>query len=304
LSCTPRKPYIARSFKGAGDIRFSGSTTQIEKILKDLEQERDNSLQAFSSEDLVDLFLRMQINVFTSIYFLALVEFKDEIKDLGDTYRSYFRSRVNAVRYLLELYLTCAYIVQSTDRFNEVYSLSISQKVNLYINDLDLHKRANNIQKQPTLDALNARRAEYIKFISTFGNFSNKMPKSIDDIINNSYENGQISKNKLENNAKSYGFKYFKNNSINFSNEIKNNANIDKRQRENMFRAYDLLSIDVHPTVASLTELEKFIGANLVAKRDQISKRDELSISLLRIVGEHMLSLARKLIAEKVNAPI
>lgn len=274
-------------------------TTDIERILKELEKERDKSLQIFSNTELVDLFLRAQLNIFTSVYFLALVEFKDESKELADTYRIYFRSRTNAVRYLLELYLTFAHIVESQDRFNKIYSFNISQQINLFINDLDLDCRANHAQKPSTLKALNSRRSAYKNFLRTFGNHSNKMPSSIDDITNAALENGLFSKTKLNRVAISFGFEYFKHTIINFSEEIRKNKNIDTKQKENIIRAYDLLSLDVHPTVSSITEFEQFIGSSLENKHKIIQYRDELSISLLRIVGEHMLSLIKNLIAQK-----
>lgn len=276
-------------------------TAHIEKILKELEKERNNSLKHLSDTDLVDLFLRMQINIFTSVYFLALVEFKDKTLEFADTYRIYFRARINAVRYLLELYLTFAHIMEANNRLSKVYSLNISQQINLFINDLDLDNRANQEQKPSTLKALVDRRAAYKSFVGTFKSTSHTMPSSVDDIINNARENGVISKAKLAKNAKAYGFEYFKHNIINFSEEIRNNANVDTKQRENILRAYDLLSLDVHPTVAGFTEFEQFIGSIPENKHKLILNKDELAISLLKVIGEHMLSLSRKLIAEKVT---
>lgn len=265
-------------------------TGDLEKLLKKLENERNKTLTALSNRKLVERFFRMQINIFTSTYFLALVELKDEIDDLASAYRIYFRLKVNAVRYLLELYLTTAHIAFSpkADRFREVYSLAISEKINIHKIDLELHQLSRNKQTQ---DKLDRNRSEYTEFIKTFGNLSNRMPSSIDDF----FTNGKPTQSSVS----CSGITYYKHGKINYTEEMKNNSSIIEPTKTHFLLAYPLLSLETHPSISSLEDFEKFIGLDELHKKKEIQYKREQLKTLLKLVGEQMLFLIKDLLAGK-----
>lgn len=263
---------------------------KLEKILKELEKERDTSLVIFSNQELVDLFFQMQINIFVSTYFLAFTELRDKINDISSMYRAYFCTRISAVRYLLELYLSVAHIASLpiSGRSDEVFSLAISEKINIHKVDLELHKISNT---QNTQNKINENRTEYQKFIETFNDLSDKIPKTIDGFfINGILNKAAISTSEI---------KYFNHGKINYTEEIKTNQNIKESTKEYFLLTYSLLSLDVHPTISSLGEFEKFIGLGEEQKKISIQNKRKQLETLLKLISEQMLSLTRSLLIEK-----
>lgn len=261
---------------------------ELQKIVNELSVVRDEAIKTFSKNELVDRFFLSQINIFTSTYFLASTELLSEIKDLNDAYPAYFRLRVSAVRYLLELYLTSAHIanLSQADRFARVHAMSIKEKIDLHQTDLEIHKLSPT---EATLDKLNNNGKEYIEFLSLHGNLDNKLPSSIDDF----FENGTSVKKSL----KQFGI----GTDIKYTEEIKNNSKIPEDTKIKMFSMYSLLSLDIHPKLTTIIEFEKFIGFTEEQKRTEIQKgRDEVG-AFLKFISQHMLILTKEVLVEKQN---
>lgn len=261
---------------------------ELQKIVDELSAERNKSLTSLSDNELVDIFFRIHINIFTSTFFPASVELLDEIKDLNSAYMVYFRLRTNAVRYLLELYLTFAHIanLSQADRFVRVHVMSIKEKIDLHQTDLEIHKLSPT---EATLDKLNNNGKEYIEFLSLHGNLDNKLPSSIGDF----FENGTSVKKSL----KQFGV----GSDIKYTEEIKNNSKISEDTKIQLFSMYSLLSLYAHPKLSTIVKFEKFIGFTEEQKRTEIQKgRDEVG-AFLKFISQHMLILTKEVLVEKQN---
>ena len=113
-------------------------------VAKSLLVERDAYFDLLKSND-KDLYTKVlvrNINIFTTSYFLTLDDEEDVIdwKDTKSIYRKYYSTRFNALRYLLETYLTTLKLFATNpDKRNSlVYSLALSEKILGHKEDKDI----------------------------------------------------------------------------------------------------------------------------------------------------------------------
>ncbi|HEV7702198.1 MAG TPA: hypothetical protein VGO63_02015 [Candidatus Paceibacterota bacterium] len=242
-------------------------------IGKSLEEERDFYLNL--NGDLSTEVLKRQINIFFSIYILSISDENDSLDgvDTLKLYRSFYSTKFNGVRFLLELFLTSFEIFsQENDKEKNMltYSMAISEKINIYsINkDILLLNSSNDGYKKTLKDG----ERNYIDFLKKYGKISPLVP----DKIENFFPSGQnlLTYSKESEFYKNFGFKYYRHSKLNYGNIMRDNeklkALIERLKRANIFSSvidegflrniYFLISGEMHPTISTIEHFETFIS--------------------------------------------
>jgi len=261
-------------------------------ILKSLQEIRDDLIRKDDGSPQSHL-LTMQVNTFASIYFFALTEIVEvDVSDLQKTYVTYLKSRSNAVRYLFELYLTFAHFTATPSEklFSKAYNFLLSGKLHIHWLDLKNREIAKvlGISKELTETKLDINRTGYRLMLQEWGKLDERMPDEIDLF----YEGNEIRKNIND----SFGITLLRHGKIDYSGEIQNNILIpnEKDVRNILKMLYPLISLDAHPTPASLIDLDLFIGKTPEEKKVMTIGRTDAIATWLAFFGKLFLSISEK----------
>lgn len=271
---------------------------KLTQILRDLESIRDKLIERHDGTPQSQVFAK-QANIFVSTYFFTFTGLIDvDVTDLQKTYSAYIKSRLEATRYLFELYLTFAHFVSiaPNERFARAYTFLLSGKLDIHRLDLKNCELAalRGMSPEATNYKLEINRNGYRLMLQEWGKLSDKMPDEIDLFFEGT---------EIKNNAKAiFGINLFRHSKIDYTGEIRNNVHIpDAGNIRDIFRvSYPLLSLDAHPTPASLIDFEIFIRKTFEQKQVMVKGRDDAAIAWLSLIGEQFLLLSESLLAEEV----
>lgn len=256
------------------------------EIGKLLEAKRDLYVE-LSDSDFVHNVLFLQLNAFFSNFILS-IEDAEEINhssnDSKNCYIIYSRVKHTSIRYLFELYLTMAHMLNHSDPYNAALSLALSQQVKLHKINLQLDDSRQNVD---SLKALDHGRENYTHVVKKLERkWASLLPHSIDELSNDT-------------NWSKYNLKYWKNAKIEYKHEIENNPLIFKSSSQvlptdtiqRLTHIYSMLSLNSHPTFATLEELNTFITKEQPDKVEFINKTKQFNGTILRVIGKAMYNL-------------
>jgi hypothetical protein len=246
-------------------------------VAKSLLEERDAYLELLklNDKDLYTTVLVRNINIFTTSYFLTL-EDEEDLINWGDTksvYREYYSIRFNALRYLLETYLTTLklFATNSENRSSLVYSLALSEKILGHKEDKDiLSFDSTNSDFRKTLKNNDV---EYTKFNKHYGKISPLVPDSIEDYFIGGVNNPLTDKDF----QLTYGFKPEPSGRINYTHVIEQgDTKIKLLEHFELLKSvgifanqiqfsilknmYSIFSKEAHPTFSSIETFEKYLA--------------------------------------------
>ncbi len=262
-------------------------------ILKKLEEiSRTYQVKAQANNGLAESILAFHINIFFTTYAIAVADFpKDSVQEDGSEamYFAYLRNKFSPARYLLELYLTIARIMnemKNGDGIKFSASMWLSEKVN--IQKIDTYVDSS-LPSAATATKLENNRKEYKNFIAIYGkNWQPALPKELDLLLP---PNKKFAAFNLE---------FIQHGKLNYSQEIDTNPIAIKAVEKEMTATntvatlhglYNLVSAYIHPTLTSIKELEQFISKPAPEKSELLNSAKSFNISMLRIVGKGVINL-------------
>lgn len=284
-------------------------------IGKSLENERDFWFQNMDNKELYMQILKTELNIFFFIYILSITDEKDVATDTDtlSLYRKFYSTKFNGVRFLLELLLSSIEIFsQETEqeKNNFVFSLALSEKINGYSINKDI------LALDPLNDAyretLSKDKRGYSAFLSKYGKISPLVPDDMDTFFPSNEPNLLSNRKGSESFAK-FGFRYCKNNKINYSDIINNSqklkdlieqlqgANILALAVDSVFlrNMYSLLSGISHPTFSAIELSENFISQKSPDQVKICLNDQDTNDALLKVIGVLMDALYKDFRGEK-----
>jgi hypothetical protein len=275
---------------------------------KSLLEERDIYLDLLKSndKDLYTMVLARNINIFTTSYFLTLDDEEEVIdwKDTKSVYRKYYSTRFNALRYLLETYLTTLklFATDSDNRNNFVYSLALSEKILGHKDDKDILSFDNT--NTNFIQTLKNNDTQYGKFNEHYGKISLLVPDSIEEYFIGGGSN-PLNNKKFQ---LTYGFKPEPSGKINYTHVIEQGdtkvkllEHFETLKNEGIFVQeiqfsilkimYSLFSKEAHPTFSSIEIFEKYIANQ--NKESLIKEKIHQNETFLKVLGALMDTLCK-----------
>ncbi len=143
---------------------------KVELIGKSLEQERDYLLQETSI--IHKIVLQRQINTFFSVYFLSISAQENKnlqtSEDILKLYRTFYHTKFNGVRFLLELFLVSLYILDDETKSDyKAFSLCLSERINEH-KEVDLYMMQINPNKKEHIEKIKKNESELPLFLNKF----------------------------------------------------------------------------------------------------------------------------------------
>jgi hypothetical protein len=284
-------------------------------IGKSLENERDFWFQNMGNEELYMQVLKTELNIFFFIYILSITD-ETGVATNMDTlslYRKFYSTKFNSVRFLLELLLLSTEILsQKTEQDKNIFvlSLALSEKINGYSINRDI--LTLDPSNKAYIETLAKDRREYSAFISKYGKISPLIPDEIDTFFPNKEPN-LLSNRKSPEFFTKFGFRFHKNNKVNYSNIINKNQKLETLIKQlkgagilsptidNIFlrNMYSLLSEISHPTFSAIQLFENFISQNPSERAKTCLNDQDVNDALLKVIGVLMDALYKDFRGEK-----
>lgn len=290
------------------------------RIAQSLIVERDAYFDLLKSND-KDLYTTVvvrNINIFTTSYLLTLDDEEDvvNLEDTKSVYRKFYSTRFNAIRFLLETYLTTLklFSIKPEDKDEFVTSLALTEKILGHMDAKDLYEIDNsNIDFKK---ALQDNDISYKKFIKLYNykKINNLAPDSIDDFFDKNHKNPF--KRKDTTFKEKFGFEPVPAGKINYGNVIDQSPtkeiivnHFELLKQENVFvkkleysilkNMYSLFSKEAHPTITSIEMFEKYIANK--NKKELIINKVHQNETFLKVLGCLMDILCKTERAVEIN---
>jgi len=283
---------------------------------KSLENERDIFSLDLNSMLFNDI-LKKQLNIFYSIYILSISDENNflENSDALKLYRSFYNTKFNGVRFLLELFLTSLEIISKEndqEKNSFVFSLAVSEKINIH--SMNKYILTLDPLNKDYISAVENGRQNYIDFLKKYSKISQLVPDDIENFFSTNNLN-LLSSRKEKDFKSNFGFKYYRYSKVNYGNVIKDNEKfqilIEKIKKVGIFlsiittdfikNVYTGISTETHPTISTIEHFNTFIFKSKKEKIHMVFNAEENYDAFLKIIGVLMDVLYKKSRIEKIE---
>ncbi|MCK5084192.1 MAG: hypothetical protein KAQ64_00870 [Candidatus Pacebacteria bacterium] len=238
-----------------------------------------------------------------------------ENSDALKLYRSFYNTKFNGVRFLLELFLTSLEIISKEndqEKNSFVFSLAVSEKINIH--SMNKYILILDPSNKDYVSAVENGRQNYIDFLKKYSKISQLVPDDIENFFSTNNLN-LLSSRKEKDFKSNFGFKYYRYSKVNYGNVIKDNEKfqilIEKIKKVGIFpsvittdfikNVYTGISTETHPTISTIEHFNTFISKSKKEKIHMVFNAEENYDAFLKIIGILMDVLYKKSRNEKIE---